>query len=67
MAIDYQRELDAIKAHYAPGPARQQAYTQLAQRLEQSRDRASLLQVRHSLSVLVHHTRSLARQERERR
>ena len=35
--------------------------------LEEGRDRTSLLQVKHSLSVLMHHARALARQERDRR
>jgi len=66
MAIDYQREIDGIKARCAPGPERQRAYTKLAQRVEAARDRASLLQVRHSLSVLAHHAKALARQEAQR-
>jgi hypothetical protein len=67
MAIDYQAELDAIKAHYAPGPARQQAFLQLAQQLEAARDRASLVQHKYTLGMLVHHTKALAREEQGRR
>jgi hypothetical protein len=63
MAIDFQTELAGIKAHCAPGPERRRAYAQLAQRLKTASDRASLVQTRHSMSVLVHHTRALARQE----
>jgi hypothetical protein len=66
MPIDFQRELDAIKTHCAPGPDRQRASAQPAQRLETARDRASLLQHKHSLGVLMHHTRSLARAEARR-
>jgi hypothetical protein len=67
MALDFQRELDAIKARCAPGRERAQAYTHLAQRLAQAKEQAALLQVRHRLGVLVHHTKALARQERARR
>jgi hypothetical protein len=67
MALDYQRELDAICARCAPGPERQRAYAELAQRVSQSRARASLVQIRHTLSMLVRQTKERARKEQGQR
>ena len=64
MPLDVQKELEAIKSHVPPAQ-RQAAYQHLVRRLEQAREQASFLHLKHRYSVLVHYVKAKAREARD--